>query len=265
MGGWARGSVAAGSRYSGCALASASRSFGRLTPVGSPRSTTRRPRTKASLRAGPAPGACVRDPNTRRLIGSVRGRSASEVRSHRDKSATHPTLSSPALPSMLTARYPPLAASSRAVWRPSGQSRYSGVVTARRMVASLSASRRSCPSDEHAPSQPIATFTPAAAYSSSGATPDPSRRLESGLCTAVAPALAIRATSSGSSHTACAQLVPGSCKNPHSCRNFTAEPVGRLCFAIRACARVSRRWVWPQRLYLARSAAAPEISSFDAE
>lgn len=48
----------------------------------------------------------------------------------------------------------------------------------------------SCPSEEHAPSQPRQTFTPAARYLRIGATPEPRRRFDAGLCTIVAPASA---------------------------------------------------------------------------
>eukprot|EP00962_Isochrysis_galbana_P004003 scaffold1116_cov103-Isochrysis_galbana.AAC.1 len=45
-----------------------------------------------------------------------------------------------------------------------------------------------CPSDEQAPSVPMATLTPACIIFWTGITPDPSRALESGLCTQLAPA-----------------------------------------------------------------------------
>jgi len=49
------------------------------------------------------------------------------------------------------------------VWRPEGQSRYSGVDTAGRIVASFSTSTMSCPSELHDPSVPRLTLTPLAA------------------------------------------------------------------------------------------------------
>jgi len=50
------------------------------------------------------------------------------------------------------------------------------------------------------------TLTPAARNLLSGMTPEPSRRLESGLCTAVTPFAAMSAISESSSQTVCAHL-----------------------------------------------------------
>lgn len=57
-------------------------------------------------------------------------------------------------------------------------------------AVSFITSSMSCPSDEHAPSHPRQTFTPALRYLRSGATPEPRRRLLAGLCTIDAPASA---------------------------------------------------------------------------
>ena len=110
-----------------------------------------------------------------------------------------------------------------------------------KMLASLATSSMSWPSEEHAPSAPRHTFIPPRAYLLSGATPLPRRRLLNGLCTAVASHSAMMAISSSSSHTQCPQVVPGTWRKPVSRRCFTAEPLGRNCRAISACARVSSR------------------------
>ena len=85
------------------------------------------------------------------------------------------------------------------------------------------------------------------------------------MCTAVAPWAAISACSSGVSHTQCPHDVPGTCKNPVSIRCFTADPCsGKNCFAMSACALVSRRWTWPSNPNARRISAAPRRSSVDA-
>ena len=72
----------------------------------------------------------------------------------------------------------------------------------------------SCESPLPAPSQPSDTVAPAAMYRVMGAIPDPSRMLDAGLWTSVAPEAATIATSSSSSHTEWARDVPGrSCGN----------------------------------------------------
>ena len=80
------------------------------------------------------------------------------VREHRR------TLSTPPWSFIPTAVYPLAAPSVRAVCRAAGQSRYSAVLAVCKMVPSFRASSKSCPSLEQAPSQPMATLTPAAAY-----------------------------------------------------------------------------------------------------
>mmetsp|Transcript_26946 Transcript_26946/g.62089 ORF Transcript_26946/g.62089 Transcript_26946/m.62089 type:complete len:210 (-) Transcript_26946:664-1293(-) len=125
------------------------------------------------------------------------------------------------------------------------------------MVASLSASSMSCPSEEAEPSQPMATLTPCSRNLPSGITPEPSRKLLSGQWTTLAPLAAMSFASSSVSQHACAHEVPGRERKPDSARWETAEPLGKCWCAIIACARVSSRCVCPASPCRLRMSAAP--------
>ena len=58
-----------------------------------------------------------------------------------------------------------------------------------------------------APSAPSATLTPASSRSATGSSPDPHRRLETGLWTTVAPRRRTESNSPGSIHTQWARLA----------------------------------------------------------